>query len=139
MGLRRMECVSRGAPLLLSSSPFKVFAGWADFRVISFGGRRRCGLMRIMIRPFELLIALRYTRAKRRNHFISFISLSSMLGIALGVAALITVLSVMNGFQKELRERILSVAAHVTITGERGHLSDWQAVAMRAAKERHVI
>jgi lipoprotein-releasing system permease protein len=67
-----------------------------------------------------LLIGLRYTRAKRRNHFISFISLISMLGIALGVAALIVVLSVMNGFQKELRTRILGVASHIQITGISG-------------------
>ena len=66
---------------------------------------------------YELLVGLRYTRAKRRNHFISFISLTSMLGIALGVAALIVVLSVMNGFQKELRARILGVASHVQISG----------------------
>ncbi|MDH4284438.1 MAG: ABC transporter permease, partial [Gallionellaceae bacterium] len=59
------------------------------------------------MRPYELFIGLRYTRAKRRNHFISFISLISMLGMALGVAALIVVLSVMNGFQKEIRARIL--------------------------------
>ena len=70
-----------------------------------------------MIHPLELFIGLRYTRAKRRNHFISFISLASMLGTALGVTALITVLSVMNGFGEELRGRILSVAAHVTVTG----------------------
>ena len=70
-----------------------------------------------MFKPLELFIALRYTRAKRRNHFISFISLISMLGIALGVMALITVLSVMNGFEKELRTRILGVVAHATVTG----------------------
>ncbi len=69
--------------------------------------------------PFELLIGLRYTRAKRRNHFISFISLISMAGIALGVMALIVVLSVMNGFQKELRTRILGVASHLQISGRR--------------------
>ena len=69
------------------------------------------------MQPYELFIGLRYTRAKRRNQFISFISLTSMLGIALGVAALIVVLSVMNGFQKELRARILGVASHVQITG----------------------
>ena len=60
----------------------------------------------LTLRPYELFIGLRYTRAKRRNHFISFISLISMLGIALGVAALIIVLSVMNGFQKEIRARM---------------------------------
>ena len=67
--------------------------------------------------PYELMIGLRYTRAKRRNHFISFISLISMLGIALGVTALIVVLSVMNGFQTELRGRILAVVSHVQISG----------------------
>src|SRR5690606_19434592 len=67
--------------------------------------------------PFELLIGLRYTHAKRRNHFISFISIVSMAGIALGVMALIVVLSVMNGFQEELRARILGVAAHLEISG----------------------
>src|SRR3990170_2468477 len=69
---------------------------------------------------YELLIGLRYTRVKRRNHFISFIGLVSMLGIGLGVAALIVVLSVMNGFQKELRARILGVASHVQILGGGG-------------------
>ena len=81
------------------------------------------------MRPYELYIGLRYTRAKRRNHFISFISLISMLGIALGVAALIVVLSVMNGFQDELRSRILGVAAHIEITGFDNTLADWQRVA----------
>lgn len=74
---------------------------------------------------FELWIGLRYTRAKRRNHFISFISMISMLGIAVGVMALIVVLSVMNGFQEELRNRILGVAAHIEITGSGGRLGDW--------------
>ena len=82
---------------------------------------------------YELLVGLRYTRAKRRNHFISFISLTSMLGIGLGVAALIVVLSVMNGFQKEVRARILGVVAHVQITGAENRLSDWQGVAREAA------
>ena len=84
--------------------------------------------------PYELLIGLRYTRAKRRNHFISFISLISMLGIGLGVAALIVVLSVMNGFQKELRTRILGVASHIQISGINGELSDWSSVAAQARK-----
>ncbi|MGC2457775.1 MAG: lipoprotein-releasing ABC transporter permease subunit [Gallionellaceae bacterium] len=78
--------------------------------------------------PYELLIGLRYTRAKRRNHFISFISLISMLGIALGVAALIIVLSVMNGFQKEIRARILGVTPHIQISTENGVMPDWQAI-----------
>ena len=89
--------------------------------------------------PYELFIGLRYTRAKRRNHFISFISLTSMLGIALGVAALITVLSVMNGFQHELRTRILGVASHVQISGPGDMLADWRAVAALAAAEPGVI
>lgn len=79
--------------------------------------------------PFELFVGLRYTRAKRRNHFISFISMTSMVGIALGVAALIVVLSVMNGFQHELRSRILGVASHLQISGANNALSDWQSVA----------
>jgi len=88
---------------------------------------------------YELLVGLRYTRAKRRNHFISFISATSMAGIALGVAALIVVLSVMNGFQKELRARILGVASHVQISGANNQLKDWQAVAKSAAQEPRVL
>ena len=87
---------------------------------------------------YELLVGLRYTRAKRRNHFISFISLTSMLGIALGVAALIVVLSVMNGFQKEVRARILGVVSHVQITGADNRLADWQSVAREAAAHPQV-
>src|SRR5256886_17498398 len=87
---------------------------------------------------YELLVGLRYTRAKRRNHFISFISLTSMLGIALGVAALIVVLSVMNGFQKEVRARILGVVSHVQITGVDNRLADWQAVARESAQHPQV-
>ncbi|MBL8503948.1 MAG: lipoprotein-releasing ABC transporter permease subunit, partial [Rhodocyclaceae bacterium] len=88
---------------------------------------------------YELFIGLRYTRAKRRNHFISFISLISMCGIALGVAALIVVLSVMNGFQKELRTRILGVASHVQVSGRGGELAAWQQVAEQAGKHRQVL
>jgi lipoprotein-releasing system permease protein len=87
---------------------------------------------------YELFIGLRYTRAKRRNHFISFISLISMLGMALGVAALITVLSVMNGFQKEVRARILSVVSHVQITGPGGQLAQWRGVADAARRNPDV-
>ena len=79
--------------------------------------------------PYELFVGLRYTRAKRKNHFISFISLTSMVGIALGVAALIIVLSVMNGFQSELRSRILGVASHIEITENNNQLSEWSALA----------
>ncbi len=81
-----------------------------------------------MFRPLEIFIGLRYTRAKRRNHFISFISLISMLGIALGVTVLITVISVMNGFEKELRERILGVVSHVTVQAVGKPLQAWQQV-----------
>ncbi|MDA8225322.1 MAG: lipoprotein-releasing ABC transporter permease subunit [Betaproteobacteria bacterium] len=88
---------------------------------------------------FEFFVGLRYTRAKRRNHFISFISLISMLGIALGVAALIVVLSVMNGFQNELRTRILGVAAHIEISQFDGALSDWQSLAVRCRTNPHVL
>jgi lipoprotein-releasing system permease protein len=88
---------------------------------------------------YELLVGLRYTRAKRRNHFISFISLISMAGIALGVAALIVVLSVMNGFQKELRARILGVASHVQISSATNRLPDWQKVAQAALQDKRVL
>ena len=81
-----------------------------------------------MYRPLEAFIGLRYLRAKRRNHFISFISLISMLGIALGVTTLITVISVMNGFEKELRTRILGAIAHATIQPGEGALLEWQSV-----------
>jgi lipoprotein-releasing system permease protein len=89
--------------------------------------------------PFEVLIGLRYLRAKRRNGFISFISLISIVGIALGVAALIIVLSVMNGFQKEIRGRILSVASHVEISAFDGRLPQWQSVAKVAERDAHVV
>ena len=92
-----------------------------------------------MLNGFEVFIGLRYTRAKRRNHFISFISLISMLGIALGVAALIVVLSVMNGFQSELRSRILGVASHIEICQYDGALSDWPALAARVRGNPHVL
>ncbi|MDX9943718.1 MAG: lipoprotein-releasing ABC transporter permease subunit [Azonexus sp.] len=88
--------------------------------------------------PYELLVGLRYTRAKRRNHFISFISLISMAGIGLGVAALIVVLSVMNGFQKELRTRILGVASHIQITAIDGALANWSRVAEQVKKHPEV-
>jgi lipoprotein-releasing system permease protein len=82
-----------------------------------------------MFRPLELFIGLRYSAAKRRNHFISFISLISILGIALGVAALITVLSVMNGFEEELRTRILGMASHASVSSLSGPLKNWEDTA----------
>ncbi|PHS68923.1 MAG: lipoprotein-releasing system transmembrane subunit LolC [Methylophaga sp.] len=92
-----------------------------------------------MFKPLSIYIGLRYTRAKRRNHFISFISLTSMLGVALGVAALIVVLSVMNGFEKELRERILGMTSHAFITGPDGTLKDWQALESMIEGAPHLV
>ena len=92
-----------------------------------------------MIRPLELAIGLRHLRAKRRIRFISFISLISVLGIALGVAALITVLSVMNGFERELRSRILGMASHATIAGFRGPLLSWREAAGKALAHPSVL
>ena len=93
--------------------------------------------------PYELQIGWRYTRsgrAGRRNGFISFISGVSMFGIALGVAALILVLSVMNGFQKEVRDRMLSVVAHVEVQAAGGGaLADWQATAAAARRHPQVV
>jgi len=93
--------------------------------------------------PFELQIGWRYTRAGRggrRNRFISFISGASILGIALGVAALIIVLSVMNGFQREVRDRMLNVIAHVELLSYSGQaLPDWQATAARAGENPQVV
>ena len=92
--------------------------------------------------PFEWQVGIRYTRAGKRsgrNSFISFISLISMAGIALGVAALIVVLSVMNGFQKEVRDRMLSVLPHIEISDASGAMPNWQAVAQDALKNKEVI
>jgi lipoprotein-releasing system permease protein len=93
------------------------------------------------VSPYELAVGLRYTRARKgsgRNTFISFISFISMAGIVLGVAALIVVLSVMNGFQQELRNRILAVASHIEIRGV-PQLDDWKQVAALALREPHVV
>lgn len=92
-----------------------------------------------MFRPLPWFIGLRYLRAKRRNHFISFISLVSMLGIALGVAALITVISVMNGFEKELRARILGMVSHATVSGVGEGMADWPRAVEVAKGTPHVL
>jgi lipoprotein-releasing system permease protein len=92
-----------------------------------------------MFRPLELFIGLRYVRAKRRNHFISFISMVSMLGIAIGVIALVTVISVMNGFEKQLRDSILGMAAHATVSSVGESIGDWQAVVEAAQRNPHVL
>jgi lipoprotein-releasing system permease protein len=92
--------------------------------------------------PYEWLVGLRYTRAGKRdgrNSFISFISMISMAGIALGVAALIIVLSVMNGFQKEVRDRMLSVLSHIEVFDATGTMNDWQQVAADALKNKSVL
>jgi len=91
-----------------------------------------------MYKPLEAFIGVRYVRAKRRNHFISFISLTSMLGIALGVTTLITVISVMNGFEKELRARILGAIAHATIQPADGSVMEWRNVIDRVEEHPDV-
>jgi len=93
-----------------------------------------------MFHPIPLYIGLRYTRAKRRNHFISFISLISMLGIMLGIMALIVVLSVMNGFHQEIRERILSMASHATLSDPNGGgMADWREVLEKVRAHPDVV
>ncbi|MBT8061316.1 MAG: lipoprotein-releasing ABC transporter permease subunit [Xanthomonadales bacterium] len=92
-----------------------------------------------MYHPLEAFIGLRYLRAKRQNHFISFISLISMLGIALGITTLITVISVMNGFEKELRARILGSISHATVSAVDAPLSDWGDVIEELEADPQVI
>jgi len=95
-------------------------------------------LYRYMFQPYELFVGLRYTRAKRRNHFISFISLVSIIGIFLGVTALITVTSVMNGFEKEMRQRIIGASSHATVSGLGEPIADWEPVASIATAHPEV-
>lgn len=92
-----------------------------------------------MFQPKELFIGLRYTRAKRKNHFVSFIAFISIAGVALGVFALIVVLSVMNGFGNELRDRTLSMTSHATLTGFDGSLRNWQQAAEKAQQHDSVV
>jgi len=92
-----------------------------------------------MLNSFEALIGLRYVRARRRNYFISFISLTSIIGVGLGVMALITVLSVMNGFEKELKERILGMASHATVSEDGDVLNDWQPIAKEVMSHPDII
>lgn len=91
-----------------------------------------------MFKPVPVAIGLRYLRAKRRNGFISFISLASMLGIALGVAALITTLAVMSGFQREIRDRMLQMAAHATVSADGEPLEDWPHAIAEARRDPRV-
>lgn len=92
-----------------------------------------------MFQPLSAAIGLRYLRAKRRNGFISFISLASVLGIFIGVVALITTVSVMNGFQEELRSRILGTVAHASISGADGSLQDWRRAVALAREDARVV
>ncbi|MCE2724384.1 MAG: lipoprotein-releasing ABC transporter permease subunit [Betaproteobacteria bacterium] len=91
------------------------------------------------MRSLPFFIGLRYTRAKRRNGFVSFISLASMLGIALGITALITVMSVMNGFQKEVRAGMISVASHIQILNFEKGLADWPKLLAETRAQKDVI
>lgn len=93
----------------------------------------------MIFQPLSVAIGLRYLRAKRRNHFISFISLISMAGIAVGVAILITVISVMNGFEKELRERILGMVSHATVSTWDRPFEDWPELIENARQNPEVI
>lgn len=92
-----------------------------------------------MFYPLSLALGLRYTRACRTNHFISFISWVSLLGIALGVMVLITVLSVMNGFDREIKNRILEMVPQITVTGPGGMLQDWQPLAQKLPNLDHIV
>jgi lipoprotein-releasing system permease protein len=84
-----------------------------------------------MYKPLALFMGLRYTRSRKKNHFVSFISLSSMLGIGLGVMVLITVLSVMNGFDEQIHNRFFGMAPEITVTGPNERLSNWPAMAKK--------
>ena len=92
-----------------------------------------------MLNLYELSIGLRYLRSKRRTGFVSFISSVSFLGIALGVLTLITVLSVMNGFEKELRERILGMTAHMTLSQGKGELTEWETLREDVLKHPDIV
>ena len=91
-----------------------------------------------MFKPIPVAIGLRYLRAKRRNGFISFISMASILGIAIGVAALITTLAVMTGFQTEIRDRMLEMAAHATVTADGVPMDNWRDAVAAAYKDPRV-
>ena len=92
-----------------------------------------------MFQPLPFSIGLRYLRAKRRNGFISFISMASILGIIVGVIALITTIAVMSGFQQELRDRILGMVAHATVSGVDGPLQDWPRAVAYANQDERVV
>ncbi|HVR80829.1 MAG TPA: lipoprotein-releasing ABC transporter permease subunit [Luteimonas sp.] len=91
-----------------------------------------------MFKPIPVAIGLRYLRAKRRNGFISFISMASILGIAIGVAALITTLAVMSGFQREIRDRMLEMAAHATVSADGAAMDNWRQSVTEAYRDKRV-
>ena len=88
-----------------------------------------------MINPVELFVGLRYLRAKRRTRFVSFITFISLIGVALGVAALIAIVSAMNGMEADLRDRLLSMSSHGYVTGPEGVVDDWRETRERVAGE----
>ena len=92
-----------------------------------------------MFYPLPLYVGLRYVRSRSRGFFVSFISWVSMLGVCVGVAALITILSVMNGLEGEIRSRMLSLASHATLLGSRAQMSNWQGLAERAQRVEGVV
>ncbi len=92
-----------------------------------------------MFQALEIFIGLRYLRTRQQNRFVSFITLASLIGVALGVAALIVVLSVMNGFENELRGRLLSMTSHATVAAARGGISDWRELIASAQRQPDVV
>src|SRR5581483_195106 len=88
--------------------------------------------------PYEWLIGTRYLRSTHRRGFVSFVAIVSVLGLALGVATLIVVLAVRNGFQREIRNRILSVTSHATLMGFEGNLPSWQTLRREVLKQPEV-
>ena len=92
-----------------------------------------------MSAPYEWLIGTRYLRSAHRRGFVSFVAVMSVCGLMLGVATLVVVLSVMNGFERELRSRILAVTAHATLSGLSGTLGDWRVLEQRVERQRGVL
>lgn len=92
-----------------------------------------------MFQALEIFIGLRYLRTRQQNRFVSFITLASLIGVALGVAALIVVLSVMNGFENELRGRLLSMTSHATVAAARGGISEWRELIASAQQQQDVV
>jgi len=92
-----------------------------------------------MFRPLSLFVGLRYTRSKRRNGYVSLFSFVSIITLCLGVMLLIVILSVMNGFEKEVRERILNMISHITVSGFDGKIQDWQSVVKKVKENPEVV